>query len=296
VKTIAPLLLLAVAAAGQNTDPVFRVDVNLVRLLVTVKNAQGQLVGGLQKPDFRVFDSGIEQEIAIFERQTEQPLSVALLVDTSGSTAKDLKYSIQSAGRFLKALVREGNPSDALALFSFNHDVALRASFTRSPRRIERALDELHAEAGTSLYDALILASEALEHRQGRRVIVVITDGGDTTSYRSYQDALRSVHGIDAIIYSIVVVPITNAAGRNTGGEHALTTLSRSTGGQVFFPSIGPALDAAFTGILEALRTQYLIGYYPRNLPPSTEVFRKIRVELQQADLQPFTRDRYYGR
>ncbi|MEZ5400770.1 MAG: VWA domain-containing protein [Bryobacteraceae bacterium] len=284
------------AAQAQKPDPVFRVDVDLVRLLVTVKNEQGQLVGSLGKDDFRVSDSDVPQDIAVFERQTEQPLSIALLVDTSGSTAKDLKYSVESAGRFLRALVREGNPRDALALFSFNHEVALRTSFTRNAKRVDQALDRLAAEAGTSLYDALILASDMLEERDGRKVIVVITDGGDTTSYRSYQDALRAVHDVDAVIYSIVVVPVTNDAGRNTGGENALITLSRSTGGQVFFPSVGPALDAAFKDILEALRTQYMIGYYPKNLPHMPAGFRKVRIELQKDGLQAFGRDGYYGR
>ncbi len=290
------LLLGASLLHAQATDPVFRVDVDLVRLLITVKDGHGRLVGSLQKDDFHIADSGVPQSIAVFERQTEQPLSVALLVDTSGSTAKDLKYSVQSASRFLRALVREGNPRDALALFSFNHDVTLRTSFTRNPLRVERALDHLQAEAGTSLYDALILASETLSERTGRKVIVVVTDGGDTTSYRSYHDALRAVHGIDAVIFSIVVVPITNDAGRNVGGENALTSLSRGTGGQVFFPSVGPALDAAFTGILEALRTQYLVGYYPSALPPSADSFRKVTITLKDHGLQPFARDGYYGK
>ncbi|MEZ5353003.1 MAG: VWA domain-containing protein [Bryobacteraceae bacterium] len=297
MKPLRALSLLAASVAfAQSTEPVFRVDVDLVRLLVTVKDADGRLVGGLDKSDFLIADDGVAQDVAVFERHTEQPLSVALLVDTSGSTAKDLKYSVQSASRFLRALVGEGNPRDALALFTFNHDVTLRTSFTRNPSRVERALDHLQAEAGTSLYDALILASDTLTGREGRKVIVVVTDGGDTTSYRSYQDALRAVHAVDAVIYSIVVVPITNDAGRNVGGENALITLSRGTGGQTFFPSVGPALDAAFTGILEALRTQYLIGYYPKPQPPASGAFRKVAIALKQGGLRPFARDGYYGR
>lgn len=287
--------LWGVAVAAQEA-PVFKVDVRLVRLLATVKRPDGQLVGGLRKTDFILEDSGVRQEIALFERQTEQPLSIVLLIDTSASTAKDLKYEIDSAARFLRAVVREGHREDSLSLYSFNHDVNQRTGFTRDARQIQRALTRLKAEAGTSLYDAFTFAAEALEPREGRRVIVVVTDGGDTTSARTYHQALRSIHAADAILYSIVVMPITNDAGRNTGGENALVTMSRSTGGRVFFPAVGPTLDDAFTQILRDLRTQYLLGYYPRNLPPApANRFRAIRLSVTQTDLQAFSRGGYYG-
>lgn len=294
-RSLLSLGFVAAAGAAQQT-PVFKVDVRLVRLLATVKRPDGQLVGGLQKNDFILEDSGVRQEIALFERQTEQPLSITLLIDTSASTAKDLKYEIDSAARFLRAVVREGHHEDSLSLYSFNHDVTLQSGFTRDPKRIQRALTRLKAEAGTSLYDAFTFAAEALEPREGRKVIVVVTDGGDTTSARTYHQALRAIHAADAILYSIVVMPITNDPGRNVGGENALVTMSRSTGGRVFFPSIGPTLDAAFTEILRDLRTQYLIGYYPRNLPPPpSNRFRPIRLSIAQTDLQVFSRGGYYG-
>ncbi|MBM3794147.1 MAG: VWA domain-containing protein [Acidobacteria bacterium] len=159
------LLALAPAAAAaqkSSADPVFRVDVRLVRLLVNVRGPDGQLVGGLERDEFLVSDSGVEQQVSTFERQTAIPLSIALLVDTSASTAKDLKYELNAAGRFVKAVVREGNPADSLALYSFNHDVTLQSSFTRNPARIEKALPNLKAEAGTSLYDAIVLSRSNL--------------------------------------------------------------------------------------------------------------------------------------
>jgi Ca-activated chloride channel family protein len=275
-------------------ESVFKVDVNLVRLLVTVKDASGQLVGSLKRDDFRIEDTGTPQEIAVFERHTEQPLSIALVIDTSASTARELKYEITSASRFLRSLTKEGNPDDALALYSFTHDVSLQTSFTRNPARIETALGRLRAEAGTSLYDAIHFAAEGLEDRGGRRVIVMISDGGDTTSALSFQDAERAAHRADAILYAIVVVPIPNDAGRNTGGEHALITLSRSTGGRVFYPTVGKMLDATFDEILRDLRTQYLIGYYPKNLPPSKNGFRPLRVQLSDPTLRASTRGGYY--
>lgn len=284
----------AVCAAQQVPEPVIRVDVKLVRLLVTVKNAANQLVGGLDKEKFAVTDSGVAQKVAVFERQTEQPLSVSLLIDTSGSTAKDIKYEIDSASRFLHALTREGNPRDSMALYSFNHDVTLQSGFTRRPERIQKALERLKSEAGTSLYDAIILASEGFANREGRHVLVLVTDGGDTTSYRSFRDALEAAHRADAVLYPIVVVPITNDAGRNVGGENALITMSKSTGGRAFFPTVGPALDAAFTEILRDLRTQYLVGYYPRGLPESKNRYRRVQVRVEGEDLRAFSRDGYY--
>jgi Ca-activated chloride channel family protein len=277
-------------------EPVFRSDVRLVRLLATVKNAEGHAVGGLDRGAFSVVDSGVRQEIAVFERYTEQPLSVALLIDTSGSTAKELKYEVTAATRFLKALTAEGNPGDALSAYSFNHDVTLQTSFTRNPARVEKALGNLRAEAGTSLYDALTLAAEPLASREGRKVVIVITDGGDTTSVRTYQDALRAVHGADAALYAIVVVPVANDAGRNTGGENALISMAQSTGGRVFFPAGFAALETAFADILRDLRTQYLIGYYPKNLPPAESAFRRVRLQMSQPGLRASTRDGYYER
>jgi Ca-activated chloride channel family protein len=123
---------------------------------------------------------------------------------------------------------------------------------------------------------------------------VVVSDGGDPTSARSYHDALRALHRADAVMYSIVVVPIPSDAGRNIGGEHALISLSQSTGGRVFYPTVGPALDAAFDEILRDLRTQYLLGYYPRNLPPAKGGFRPVAVRLVNAELRAFTRSGYY--
>ena len=156
--SLAAFLVAAVCFAQGNPDPVFRSDVRLVRLLTTVKNAQGQTIGGLQKDDFTVIDSGVPQEIAAFERYTAQPLSVALLVDTSGSTAKELKGEISAATKFLKALAKDGNPKDALSFYSFNHDVTQQTGYTRTASRIEKLINRLVSEAGTSIYDALTLA------------------------------------------------------------------------------------------------------------------------------------------
>jgi len=274
---------------------VFRVDVRLVRLLATVKDDYGRLVGHLSREDFQVFDNGVPQEIAVFERRTEQPLSVSVLIDTSGSTAKELRYEIESVQRFLHALFREGNPQDAAALYSFNYEVTQRTPYTRQYAVLERALKNLKAEAGTSLYDAIYLASQQLQDREGRHVLVVVTDGGDTTSYKTYHAALEAAQRADAVLYAILVMPITSDAGRNIGGENALITMTAATGGRVFTPSLGAELDAAFAEILQDLRTQYLIGYYPRNVPPSKDRFHRIEVKIAKPGLRVLARSGYYG-
>jgi Ca-activated chloride channel homolog len=291
------LLILAAALIGATViaRAQFKVDVKLVRLLVSVKDAKGELVGSLEKSDFSVFDTGVKQEISVFEHHTEVPLSVSLLLDTSGSTSKELRYETSSLQNFLHALLREGNPDDTAALYSFNDEVTRLISFTRREQRLSDSLKDLKASAGTSLYDAVYLASRDLSRRDGRHVIVAVTDGGDTTSVKKYADAFESAQNADAIIYPILVIPITNDAGRNLGGERALSTLASGTGGRVFQPMGAAELDAAFTQILRDLRTQYLVAYYPRNMPLDAPRFHLVKVELSRKDLRATTRTGYYG-
>jgi Ca-activated chloride channel homolog len=288
----AALALASVAVFAQST---FKVDVKLVRLLVTVKDAKGTLMGSLERSDFTVYDSGVKQEVAVFEHHTALPLSVALLIDTSGSTATNLRYETTSLEKFLRALIQEGNPNDAVALYAFNDEVTRLNSFTRREERLSESLRTLKARAGTSLYDAVHLASRDLNGREGRHVIIAVTDGGDTTSTKKYADAFESAQNADAILYPILVVPITNDAGRNLGGERALDSLASGTGARVFQPMGASELDTAFAQILRDLRTQYLVGYYPRNLPPDVPRFHLVNVELSRKDLRATTRTGYYG-
>jgi Ca-activated chloride channel family protein len=274
---------------------VIRVDVSLVRILATVKNNAGELVGSLDKEDFEIYDNGVRQQVAVFERHTEQPLSIAILVDTSGSTAKELRYETESVGRFLKTLFGEGNPRDMVALYSFNWQVARLNYFTKNLSTVERSMKTLKAEAGTALYDAVYLAAADLESREGRRAMIIVTDGGDTTSAKDFHAALEAAQMADAVLYPVLVMPITNDAGRNIGGENALTNMAMATGGRVFAPSVGPELDRAFAEILKDLRTQYLMGYYPKDVPPSSNRFHKIEVRVRRPELRVLARNGYYG-
>ena len=156
-------------------------------------------------------------------------------------------------------------------------------------------LKQLKSAGGTSLYDAIFLASHELEYRNGRHVIVLVTDGGDTTSTENYHQALEAAQLADTIMFPVLVVPITNDAGRNVGGENALTTLAAGTGGRVFTPNLGAQLDRAFDDILRELRTQYLIGFYPKDVPPSKDRFHTLKVSVQSRNLRVSTRSGYYG-
>ncbi len=286
-------LLLCLPALAQ--APVIRVDVNLVRILATVKNNAGELVGSLAVEDFEIYDNGVRQQTAVFEHHTEQPLSIAVLVDTSGSTAKELRYETESVSRFLKALFAEGNPQDMVAFYSFNWQVARLNYFTRNHSSLEHSMKTLKAEAGTSLYDAIYLAAADLESREGRHAMVIVTDGGDTTSAKDFHAALEAAQMADAVLYPVLVMPITNDAGRNIGGENALTGMAMGTGGRVFAPSVGPELDRAFAEILKELRTQYLLGYYPKGVPASENRFHKIEVRVRRPELRVLARNGYYG-
>ncbi len=286
---------LSVAQPCRAQETVFHVDVNLVRILATVRNPSGELVGTLTKEDFSVFDNGVRQEIAVFERQTEQPLSIAILFDHSLSTAIDLRYQTESVSRFLKAVFSEGHPQDAVAFYSFSYEVALLSSFTRRRERIEAAMKQLKPASGTSLYDAIYLVSRDLEIRDGRRVLVLVTDGGDTTSYKTFHGALEAAQLADAVLYAILVTPITSDAGRNLGGENALIALAAGTAGRVFTPGLGPGLDVAFADILRELRTQYFLGYYPQRLPPTRERYHRLEVRVSTPGLRVLARSGYYG-
>jgi Ca-activated chloride channel homolog len=299
-KVIRPAVCCFVAALclctpARSQDPVIKVNVRLVRMLVTVKDAVGQLVGSLNKNDFSVYDNGVKQDIAVFDRETEQPLSVAMLVDTSASTGIELHYELDSVSRFLRVLLGEGNPDDTVALYSFNWEVRLLTSYTKRFARVDQTLKQLKSEGGTSLYDAIFLASHELEFRNGRHVMVLVTDGGDTTSSVNYHQALEAAQLADTILYPVLVVPITNDAGRNVGGENALTTLAAGTGGRVFTPSLGAQLDRAFDDILRELRTQYLIGFYPKDVPAGKDRFHTLKVTVQGRNLRVSTRSGYYG-
>jgi Ca-activated chloride channel homolog len=265
-------------ASNAQDDPAgtLKVDVKLVNVFVTVTDQRGAPVGSLNKEDFKLSEDGAEQKIAVFDRQSELPLSIITAIDTSLSTKKDLKLEVESARRFAHTILR---PVDAMSLYQFSEVVKEVVPFTSDLDRIDRGINNIHGGAATALYDAISLGSEAMESRRGRKVMVVITDGGDTISQNRYADALRAAQQAETIVYSIIVVPIEASAGRDTGGEHALIQISSDTGGKYFYATSLPQLDEAFRKISDELRTQYLLAYYPTKRYSESD-FRRLEVKL----------------
>ena len=272
------LIFVAASAFSQAQDASgdIKVDVKLVNVFVTVTDQRGAPVGSLNKEDFTLTEDGKEQKIAVFDRQSELPLSIITAVDTSGSTKKDLKLELESARRFAHAILR---PVDAMSFYQFSEIVHEVVPFTSDVNRIDQGIGRVHGGGATALYDAIYLGSEAMEDRRGRKVMVVITDGGDTASQNKYNDALRAAQQAEAIVYSIIVVPIEASAGRDTGGEHALIQISNDTGGKYYYATSLPQLDAAFRKISDELRTQYLLAYYPSKRYSDSD-FRRIEIKL----------------
>ncbi len=275
--------LLAAAPVLPAQDVTLRMDVKLVNVFVNVTDQNGAIVGGLTREDFAVSEDGRPQKIALFERQSELPLNLTLAIDTSESVYKD-RALVRDAGRtFAHALMR---PQDQMSLIEFATYVRELTPFTSSLGQIDRGLGQLRGGESTALYDAIYLASQQLARKDGRKVLVLVSDGGDTAKNTTYAQALEQALRNDVMIYSIIDVPIEASAGRDIGGEHALITLAEQTGGKSFYADEG-GLDKAFARVSEDLRTQYLLGYYPRNQEPGVD-FHRVSVTVPRAAEQSF--------
>jgi Ca-activated chloride channel family protein len=279
------LVMLACAVSGAQRPPIqagsanepettLKVDVKLVNVYVTVTDTHGAPIAGLKKENFVVREDGREQAISVFDKESAVPLSIALAIDTSLSTRHDLPLEQASAKRFAHAILR---PVDALSVFGFSEAVSQAIPYTADLKRIDEGIDHIRLGAATALFDAVYLASRSLDRRQGRKVMVLITDGGDTISRVDYKEAARAAEEAEALVYSIIVVPIENSAGRETGGEHALIQLSEDTGGKYYYATSMSQLDDAFRQISDELRTQYLLAYYPSQRLSNSQ-FRRIQV------------------
>ncbi len=261
--------------AAPQQPPTFHVKVRLVNVFVNITDPSGYPIGGLTQDDFALTEDGVPQKISYFERQTDMPLSLVLAIDTSGSVRKDLDIEVHAAHDFLHALLR---PNDRLDLIDFNSSVREVVPFTADMHHLDWGLDNLDMGPATALYDAIYLASQNLASRSGRKVLVIISDGGNTVKGVDYTQALDQAIRDEVMVYSLIDLPILNDAGRDTGGEHALITLSQETGGKYYYAEFGD-ISKAFRKISEDLRTQYLIGYYPAQRRSQTD-FRRIQVTL----------------
>ncbi|MGB6691783.1 MAG: VWA domain-containing protein [Terracidiphilus sp.] len=285
--------LVAPLAAQTDSGTTLHVDVKLVNVFVNVTDKNGAIVGSLTRDDFHIAEDGRPQSISVFERQSEMPLNLTLAIDTSGSVYKDMSTEQAAAKHFVHALMR---PQDKMSLLEFATDVRVLTSFTNKVSQIDRGLGMLRGGPSTALYDAIYLGSQGLGNFDGRKVLVIVSDGDDTAEDMTYAQALEQALRNEVMIYSLIDVPIEASAGRDLRGEHALITLAEQTGGKSFYVNEG-GLDKAFARVSEDLRTQYLLGYYPKNQEPG-RVFHRVQITIPRAADSEFnirSRTGYYA-
>ncbi len=275
----------AATAGGQVQDSApgqrgaIRVEVNLVNVLASVLDDNNRPAPDLTSDQFEVYEEGTRQQIAVFEPETQQPLDLALMMDTSLSQLADLSSVREAAARFIGQVMR---PGDRMAAFEFSDQVTQLSAFSGDVRQLQRAVRRIAPGDGTAIYDAVYLGTEALAKGAPgrRRVLVLITDAGETTSRADFETARRATLRADALLYTIVINAVKSEGSRNTAGEHALETIANTTGGAMYYPDDGSQLAAMFDRIDSELRTQYRLGYYPNPRPPGG-VYRQIEVRVK---------------
>ena len=262
-------------ASPRNT---VKVNVNLVNVLVSVLDEHNRPAPNLPIEAFQILEEGVPQKIDIFEQETKQPLDIALMIDTSLSAHKEIVFERDAAANFIKQVLR---PDDSLSVFAVDESVTQVAKFSSDVPSLQAAVHKIADGSGTSIYDAIFLASRAFNSRPNecRRVIIMVTDGGETTSRTDFESARKAALRAGILLYTIIVRPVPNENGRNTAGEHALETISETTGGAMFFPKSMEELPIIFDRIDAELRTQYRLAYYPTPRGPANS-YRTIEVKV----------------
>lgn len=239
----------------------FQVDANLVVLYVTVADRQGRAVQDLPKSTFQVTEDGAPQTITLFGHE-DVPVAVGLVVDNSGSMRRKLP-DVQAA---CAAFARSSNPQDQMFVVDFNEKVWLglsaRNAFVSDPDELKAALSEIHPIGETALYDAI---AEGLSHiRQSplqKKVLIVVSDGGDNASKHRFPDVLSTLEALDVVVYTVGLFDEYDTD-RNPG---VLRRLAAASGGQAFFPEEIPKVTNVLQTISRDIRHQYTIGYVPSN-------------------------------
>jgi len=255
-----------------------RVNVNLVNVLVSVLDEHNRPAADLPRESFQLFEEGVEQKIEVFESETKLPLDLALMIDSSLSAHKEIAFEEEAAAHFIRQVLRNG---DRLSVFSVDENVTQLASFSDDVPSLQAAVHRMPAGSGTSIYDAILLGSRTLGRRgeDRRRVIILVTDAGETTSSADFDSARKEAVRSGSLLYTIVIRPVKNESGRNTAGEHALETITDTMGGAMFYPDSASELDGIFDRINRELRTQYRLGYYPNPRGPAN-TYREIEVKV----------------
>jgi len=278
----------------QKPNQTISVDVELVNIVFTVFDRKGKFITSLDRERFRVFEDDRTQTITNFSKETDIPLTIALLIDTSGSIRDRLRFEQEAAIEFFYSTLKRG--IDKGLLVTFDSGVDLLQDYTDDPEVLADGVRRIRAGGGTSIHDAIHLASsKKLAGHAGRRVIVLISDGDDNSSRISFEEALEEAQRNDVVIYTISTN--ANSVSRSRDQEHgdkALKKFAEQTGGQAFFPSRVQELAVDFQNISNELRAQYSLAYRPTNFRRDGN-FRRVRIEVADKKYQVRARAGYYA-
>ncbi len=290
-------------------DQVIKVEVSLVNLYFSVRQNHGGYVSNLTKDDFEVYEDGKLQTVKAFSRETDQPLTLGLLVDVSGSQARLIEDERAASSRFFEQVLR---PKDMAFLLSFGIESELLQDLTNSHSLLDKALRDMHMNAGapsftpttvprgprgTVLYEAVWLAArEKMRSEVGRKALVLITDGDDQGSRTKPSEAIEAAQKADSIIYVILYEDPHFAQGMFGGaGEGEMRKLTDETGGRVFRVDRRNRLSDIYDQLQEELRSQYVIAYSPTNAERDGQ-FRKIEIRVKdRKDVKVQARKGYYA-
>lgn len=277
------------------SDQTYRFSVDLVNIFCSAWNKDTKsFVTNLSREDFTVFEDGQKQQVTNFAREANQPLTIALLVDTSQSVAPKLKFEQAAATNFFYTVLQ---PSDRALLVEFDSSVALVQDFTNNPNKLEKAIRSLQAAGNTALYDAVVkICDEKLIRENGRKTIVILSDGNDSASTATLEEALRLAQLANATIFSVSINRggLFGVGGDTRAGDKVLEQLAAETGGKALFPFQAEDLDSAFREISQELRSQYNIGYVSNNALRDGK-YRKIEVKIVERNLRLNFRKGYFA-
>ena len=301
--TIAVFVCLAFLAAEAAQQPVqhvqsgtdtLAVNVDRVNVLLTVADRRGKLIRNLDRNDFKVFEDGQVQSISNFSSETDLPLSVAFLIDSSGSVRDKVRFERQAAARFFDSALRHGK--DKALVISFDTRSIVLQDYTDDPAQLTQAVQKIIAGGSTSLYDAVFeAAAHKLAGQEGRHVIIVLSDGMDNSSHVSLPDTLEAAQKNDVVIYAISTNSIDNIDPQDRKmGDGNLKRLTAETGGRALCPGKVEDLNRAFAKINEELRSQYSLAYGPTNTKRDG-TYRQIRIVASHRGYTVRSRAGYYA-
>jgi Ca-activated chloride channel family protein len=273
----------------------FRGGVELVSLSVTVTDA-GKYVTDLDESAFEVFEDGVKQDLTFFSR-VQQPIAMAILLDTSNSMESKLQTAQEAAVGFVRRMHRE----DTMSVLEFNSAVITSQVFTSDIAKLERAIRATTVNGSTSLYNAIYIALKELKKERARtaeeirrQAIVVLSDGDDTSSLVEYEEVLNLAKRSETAIYAIGLRQADIGRPRFKEAEFVLRQLSQETGGRVFFPTAVTELPKIYEQISEELSSQYSLAYASKN-PVRNGAWRRVLVRMTKPNLTARTRQGYYG-